>query len=413
MEKTTEEKARAKLLKFGKKNRWNRAVAVSLLFFVMLFFRVCNYCKNNGKRFVVMAGTFFLFAVYSSFSFPAFITEDAGNDYELKNAETADISLAEEKEPDMAGLELLEDEDVLEQSDYNSISHGYALVDKYDASDILRASEEIVSENGRETGTGSDARETTEQQEFRSDDWRLVLINKQNSIPEDYTFQLGTIRGSMQCDKRILEDLLAMLEAAEEDGVNLTICSPYRDLEYQQMLFNRKIKRYMNRGMSYMEAYQLSSQAVTVPGASEHQIGLALDIVCNSYMSLDEGFGDTKAGKWLAANSCRFGFILRYPKGKEDITGIEYEPWHFRYVGAPHAQLMEQNGLCLEEYSIFLREMGPQQCRLAGGRVAQVLYVPCESGQARLPDGCVQVSGDNAGGFIATVWQAAAWGCGA
>ena len=66
------------------------------------------------------------------------------------------------------------------------------------------------------------------------------LINKQNSIPDDYTFQLGTIKGKMQCDKRILEDLLAMLEAAEEDGVNLTICSPYRDLEYQQMLFNRK-----------------------------------------------------------------------------------------------------------------------------------------------------------------------------
>ena len=91
-----------------------------------------------------------------------------------------------------------------------------------------------------------------------------------------------------------------------------------------------------------MEAYQLSSQAVTVPGASEHQIGLALDIVCNSYMSLDEGFGDTKAGKWLAANSCRFGFILRYPKGKEDITGIEYEPWHFRYVGKTAAPVCGQ-----------------------------------------------------------------------
>ena len=127
-----------------------------------------------------------------------------------------------------------------------------------------------MSENARETGAGSDGPETAEQQKFRSDDWRLVLINKQNSIPEDYTFQLGTIKGSMQCDKRILEDLFAMLEAAEKDGVNLMICSPYRDLEYQQMLFNRKIKRYMNRGMSYMEAYQLSSQAVTVPGASEH-----------------------------------------------------------------------------------------------------------------------------------------------
>ena len=275
-------------------------------FFVMSFFHVCDYCKNNGKRFAVMTGTFFLFAVYSSFSFPAFITEDVGNDY--------------------------------------------ALVDKYDVSDILRVSEEIVSENVRETGAGSDVPETAEQQEFRSDDWRLVLINKQNSIPEDYTFQLGTIKGSMQCDKRILEDLFAMLEAAEKDGVNLTICSPYRDLEYQQMLFKRKIKRYMNRGMSYMEAYQLSSQSVTVPGASEHQIGLALDIVCNDYMSLDEGFGDTKAGKWLAANSCRFGFILRYPEGKENITGIEYEPWHFRYVGKAAAPVIMEQGITLEEF---------------------------------------------------------------
>lgn len=355
MKKTTEEKVRAKLLRFGRKNRWSRAVAVPLLFFVMPFFHVRNYCRNNGKRFAMMLGTFFLFTVYSSFSFPAFITEDSGTDFELKNAETQNISLAEEKEPDMEELELLEDEDVLEQSDYNSISHGYALVDKYDASDILRASEAIVSENlqAEQTDGDSDVAESSdaaEQQEFRSDDWRLVLINKQNSIPDDYTFQLGTIKGKMQCDKRILEDLLAMLEAAEEDGVNLTICSPYRDLEYQQMLFNRKIKRYMNLGMSYMEAYQLSSQAVTVPGASEHQIGLALDIVCNDYMSLDEGFGDTKAGKWLAANSCRFGFILRYPKGREDITGIEYEPWHFRYVGRSAATVIMEQGISLEEF---------------------------------------------------------------
>ena len=190
MEKTTEEKARAKLLKFGRKNKWNRAVAVLLLFFVMSFFHIRNYCHNNGKRFAVMLGTFFLFAVYSSFSFPAFITEDTGTDYELKNTDTQNISLAEEKEPDMAGLELLEDEDVLEQSDYNSTSHGYALVDKYDASDILQASEAIVSENVDAEKTGEDGSVTeddnAEQEEFRSDDWRLVLINKQNSIPDDY-----------------------------------------------------------------------------------------------------------------------------------------------------------------------------------------------------------------------------------
>ena len=89
---------------------------------------------------------------------------------------------------------------------------------------------------------------------------------------------------------------------------------------------------------------------VTVPGASEHQIGLALDIVCSTYMSLDEGFGDTEAGKWLAENSCRFGFILRYPKGKEYITGIEYEPWHFRYVGVKAAEVITKQGITLEEF---------------------------------------------------------------
>ena len=143
---------------------------------------------------------------------------------------------------------------------------------------------------------------------------------------------------------------MTMLQAAKADGVNLVICSPYRDLNRQEILFNRKIKAYMNKGMSYMEAYKLSSQAVTVPGASEHQIGLALDIVSDSYVSLDEGFGDTEAGKWLAEHSCEYGFILRYPLGKEYITSIEYEPWHFRYVGKDAAMLMTEQKITLEEF---------------------------------------------------------------
>ena len=106
----------------------------------------------------------------------------------------------------------------------------------------------------------------------------------------------------------------------------------------------------MGMGMSYMEAYQLTSQAVTVPGASEHQIGLALDIVASNYVTLDDGFGETKAGKWLAANSSKYGFILRYPKGKEDITGIGYEPWHFRYVGVDAATIIMGEGITLEEF---------------------------------------------------------------
>ena len=186
--------------------------------------------------------------------------------------------------------------------------------------------------------------------EFSREDWKLILINKQHSIPEDYTFELETIIGDKKCDGRIIDDLLDMLQAAKEDNVNLTICSPYRDENRQEYLFNRKINRYMNRGMSYLEAYQLSSQVVMVPGASEHQIGLALDIVCDTYIELDEGFGETDAGKWLAENSCKYGFILRYPKGKEYITLVEYEPWHFRYVGVDAAMIITEQGITLEEF---------------------------------------------------------------
>ena len=188
---------------------------------------------------------------------------------------------------------------------------------------------------------------------FSKEDWKLVLINKQHPVPEDYAFTLGkikTIKGEMQCDERIVEELLAMMQAARNEGVNLAICSPYRDLNRQEVLFNRKIEAYMEKGMSYMDAYSLSSQAVTVPGASEHQIGLAIDIVSDTYLSLDEGFAETDAGKWLKEHCSEYGFILRYPKGKEYITSIEFEPWHFRYVGKEAAKIIMEEELCLEEF---------------------------------------------------------------
>ena len=186
--------------------------------------------------------------------------------------------------------------------------------------------------------------------EFSADDWKLTLVNKQHPIPDDYSFELETIKDNMKCDKRILEDLLRMLQDAKEQGINLAIRSPYRDLSRQEYLFNRKIDRYMNSGMSYMDAYKAASQSVTVPGASEHQMGLALDITSDTYYTLNEAFADTKEGQWLAEHSCEYGFILRYPKGKEYITSIEFEPWHFRYVGVDAATVITQNGLTLEEF---------------------------------------------------------------
>lgn len=185
---------------------------------------------------------------------------------------------------------------------------------------------------------------------FNKEDWNLLLVNKQHKIPDDYTFTLGTLKGSMQCDERIIDPLTRMFSAAKEDGVNLIVCSPYRDISRQEYLFKRKISNYEASGLSYIEAYREASTAVTVPGASEHQIGLAVDIISDRYSQLDWGFENTTAGKWLKEHSKEYGFILRYPRGKEDITGIMYEPWHFRYVGKEAATVIMDENITLEEF---------------------------------------------------------------
>lgn len=186
--------------------------------------------------------------------------------------------------------------------------------------------------------------------QFDADDWRLILINKTHSIPEDYSVELGTIYGSWTCDKRVIEDLLLLIRDARDAGTGLYIASPYRTSAMQVMLYNNKINKFMNTGMSYLEAYKLAGQAVTIPGTSEHEAGLCFDFLCDSYKSLSEGFENTKAGVWLAENAHKYGFILRYPKDKEYITTIEYEPWHFRYVGVEAATVMYTEGLALEEF---------------------------------------------------------------
>ena len=147
-----------------------------------------------------------------------------------------------------------------------------------------------------------------------------------------------------------------MMQDAKNDGITMVVCSPYRDMSRQDMLFNRKIKNYMRKNVSFLEAYKKTAQAVTIPGASEHQIGLALDIISNTYTALEEGFADTAAGKWLAAHCQDYGFILRYPKGKEEITGIEFEPWHFRYVGKDAATIIMKKNLTLEEFVQRVRQ---------------------------------------------------------
>ena len=261
------------------------------------------------------------------------------------SAEAQNIVLAEEAEIDLEELALLEDDEMDLEGEVLETTHGMEIEAKYSAVDILAATQP--------NGTGEGHTAAGETVEFSRDDWKLLLINKQHSIPDGYEFPLGdiqTMKGTMHCDARIIDDLLNMLQDAREDNISLRICCPYRDLAYQEVLFNKKIKFYMNRGMSYLEAYQLGSRVVAVPAASEHRLGLALDIVSDTYTDLNEGFADTPAGMWLAENSYKYGFILRYPKGKEEITGISYSPSHVRDVGRDEATLITEAGITLEEF---------------------------------------------------------------
>ena len=316
----------------GQKGKLLKIPAIAGLAVSMLLHRFFMYLRGGSKRFICTAFILLCFMVGNSFAYPVFgnngFVSTEGSQEPVMAANTSDITLAPEEAVTVAREELLEDEDVLDE--------------------ILSEEEEQQTEEEAEPEPAAE-----KELSFSAEDWRLVLINKQHPIPDDYEITLGkimTIKGEMQCDERIIEELLAMMQAASQEGVQLAICSPYRDLNRQEVLFNRKIKAYMNKGMSYMDAYALSSQAVTVPGASEHQIGLAIDIVSNTYTNLDESFADTDAGKWLAEHSSEYGFILRYPKGKESITSIEFEPWHFRYVGKEAAEVIAREELCLEEF---------------------------------------------------------------
>ena len=135
-----------------------------------------------------------------------------------------------------------------------------------------------------------------------------------------------------------------------EDGVELMLCSAYRSIEKQQQLFDRSQQAYMAQGMSEEEAYAKTATETAIPGTSEHQTGLAADIVTPTYQMLDAGFADTPAGQWLSEHAAEYGFVLRYPQDKQEVTGIIYESWHYRFVGKTHAKLMKESGLCLEEY---------------------------------------------------------------
>lgn len=181
-------------------------------------------------------------------------------------------------------------------------------------------------------------------------EWNLILVNKNNAISEDYQFNLKQLDNGHAVDERCYDDLQHMMDDCRAAGLEPVICSSYRTNEKQAELFNRQVEKWKNLGYSDNEAEIEAGKLVAVPGTSEHQLGLALDIVDISYQILDEKQENTAVQKWLMQNSWKYGFILRYPTDKRDITGISYEPWHYRYVGKKAAKEIYDAGLCLEEY---------------------------------------------------------------
>ena len=193
----------------------------------------------------------------------------------------------------------------------------------------------------------------TPEGEFASNGQLITLVNPWHTVPENYTVELTPINSNYQVSTVAYADYLDMIRACENAGHQPVVCSGYRSQEYQQNLFDNKVRRLLeDRDLNYTEeqARAVAARSVAVPGTSEHQLGLALDIIDNRNWRLDESQAQMPTQQWLMENSWRYGWILRYPDEKSEITGIIYEPWHYRYVGRTVAAEIHGLGVCLEEY---------------------------------------------------------------
>lgn len=200
---------------------------------------------------------------------------------------------------------------------------------------------EVISNIGKSVVSGNDDANNVKDKK----EWKLLLVNREHYIPEDYTIEFTELSNGEKVDSRIYPDLQEMFDTARAEGLQLFVADGYRTQEEQQQLLDEKIEAYKNEGYAEEEAEAEAKQWVALPGTSEHQLGLAVDINADTSQSTrDEVY------EWLAQNGYKFGFINRYPANKTEITGTIYEPWHYRYVGKKAAKEIYSQGICLEEY---------------------------------------------------------------
>ena len=202
---------------------------------------------------------------------------------------------------------------------------------------------------------------TAAQAQALLDDPRMILVSRTHRITEDYPVETKECGSATAINKTLqteaAEAFLSMQAAAAKDGVDVRMQSGYRSVSYQKKLYDNKTQYYRDKGLSEAAAREKAAAIVNPPGCSEHNCGLAADLNSPEHTTLDTGFADTAAFRWLCENAEQYGFILRYPKEAESVTGITYEPWHWRYVGPENAALLNQSGLCLEDAVAVLQRI--------------------------------------------------------
>ena len=184
-------------------------------------------------------------------------------------------------------------------------------------------------------------------------EWNLILVNSSHKLDEAYaeSIPLTQLKNGQSIDSRCYPELQQMMDDCRAQGYSPIICSSYRTHEKQQELFEQQVQVYRNDGMDRKAAEAKTAKSVAVPGTSEHELGLAVDITDVAEQRIVSGMEEQPVQQWLMKNCWKYGFILRYPEDKSDITGIVYGPWHYRYVGKEAAKYIYDNGITLEEYS--------------------------------------------------------------
>lgn len=197
--------------------------------------------------------------------------------------------------------------------------------------------------------------------EAHSSDWNLILVNRNNRLDGDLPIEFYHAANGLPMDARIQDAYETMMAEGRAQGLEFILVSAYRSISQQEANYWSQYNAYLNSGYSEAEAKKMTEDYIALPDASEHSTGLAVDITNPAMYAAGEGglveaFENTAEGQWLHKNAADYGFILRYPRDKEDITMIQYESWHFRYVGVENARYMYENGLTLEEYVAILQQ---------------------------------------------------------